>query len=481
MTPRALRVPRSSKTLKQPPPIIPDDVAQYFSTDTELDRRLGLPEAFSIVVGRIIGSGIFRTPGPIMAAVGLSVGLFFGVWVLGAVATILGAFLYAEMVAMMPRSGGPYAFLRTAYHPLWAFLRGWAMFFVSETGAIAAVAVVFAEYGNALFEVAYGAPYSRLTEVLIALGLIWALTSANTFGVMLGGLMQDAFSLVKLLALGAVIGIGFAKAGTPAHFTGSIWPETFDWTTLVALGAGLRYAFFAYSGWEGPTYIAEEVKNPRRTLPLALFLGISGIMVLYIAANGAYLYQLSPAAMAESQTVAVDVMTQTVGASGGILISLAIMMNTFGNVSAQVMVKSRTWYAMARDGLFPRWLARIHPKYKTPNRALFVQGAWASVLLVAVGFAEEAYDTLIDFFSFTSTVFNISTFLAVWQLRRKYPDAERPYRVWGYPLTLILVLTIQIWFLVVTAYDKPWHSAAGVLLTCTGLLYYYRGRLFGAK
>ena len=458
-----------------------ETIAAYFTTDTELDRRLGLFEAFSIVVGRIIGSGIFRTPGPIMSTVGLSVGLFFGVWVLGAFATILGAFLYAEMVAMMPRSGGPYAFLRAAYHPLWAFLRGWAMFFVSETAAIAAVSVVFAEYGNALFTAATGAPYSRGTEVLIALGLIWSLTAANTFGVLLGGLIQDFFGIVKLLALGAVIGIGFLKGGNPAHFTAAGPGVELSWEAMIALGAGLRYAFFAYSGWEGPTYIAEEVKNPRRTLPLSLFLGISGIMVLYIAANAAYLYQLSPAQMAESRTVAVDAMQMTVGAAGGMLISVAIMLNTFGNVSAQVMVKSRTWYAMARDGLFPRWLARIHPKYKTPNRALLVQGVWASVLLVAVGFAEEAYDALIDFFSFTSTVFNISTFLAVWQLRRKFPDVQRPYKTWGYPFTLIIVLVIQTWFLFVTLYDKPLYSLAGVALTCTGLLYYYREKLFGIK
>ncbi len=459
----------------------PEEIASYFTTDTELERRLGLFEAFSIVVGRIIGSGIFRTPGPIMTAVGLSVGLFFSVWVLGALATILGAIVYAEMVAMMPRSGGPYAFLRASYHPLWAFLRGWAMFFVSETGAIAAVAVVFAEYGNALFAAATGSPYSRVVEVLIALALVWSLTGANLFGVMLGGLIQDIFGVVKLLALGAVIGIGFMKTGHPEHFTGAWWPETISWQTMVALGAGLRYAFFAYSGWEGPTYIAEEIRNPRRTLPLALMFGIAGIMVLYIAANSSYLFQLSPAQIGASRTVAVDAMQMTVGAAGGMLISLAIMVNTFGNISAQVMVKSRTWYAMARDGLFPRWLGQIHPRYKTPNRALIVQGVWASVLLVAVGTAAEAYNTLIDFFSFTSAVFNISTFLALWRLRRKFPDAERPYRAWGYPVTLIVVLAIHTWFLVVTAYDRPLESLVGVGLTATGLLYYYRERLFGRR
>jgi len=450
-----------------------NNIDDLLSTSTELNRRLGLTEAFSIVIGRIIGSGIFRTPGPIMLLVS-SVSLFYGVWIIGGVATLLGAFCYAELVAMMPRSGGPYAYLKAAYPPIWTFLRGWAMFFVSETGAIAAVALVFAEYTNAFYFNLNGVHYSRMTEVLLALTLIWILTAGNLFGVMLSGFLQDVFSFIKIIALGTVISFGFMKGGNSLHFTENFWPDQFDWSTMLVMGAALRYGFFAYSGWEGPTYIAEEVKNPRKNLPLALFLGISGVAILYLAANSAYLYQLPPSKVAASKWVAVDAMQMVAGTTGGILISLAVMLNTFGNVSTQIMVKGRTWYAMARDGMFPAFLSKIHPVYKTPNRALLVQAGWASVLLVGAGFAEHAYETVIDFFSFTSAVFNVSTFAAVWVLRRKYPDFKRSYRVWGYPFTLIIVLTIQIWFMIITLITAPLASLMGVLLSCTGLIYYFR-------
>lgn len=449
---------------------------ELFSEDTNLNRQLGLSEAFAIVIGRILGSGIFRTPAPIMILVS-SVGLFSGVWILGGIATLLGAFCYAELVAMMPRSGGPYAFLKAAYPPIWTFLRGWAMFFVSETGAIAAVALVFAGYANALWTIATGEPYSRTIEVIIALGTIWSLTLINCRGVMLGGIIQDIFSSLKVLALGAVIAVGFGFGGDFSHFTTDFMPDEFNWGTLLAFGAAMRYAFFAYSGWEGPTYIAEEVRNPRKNLPLSMLLGIAGIMLLYLAANGAYLHQLTVEELKIHKWVATEAMRVAIGTTGGVLISLAVMLNTFGNVSAQIMCKARTWYAMARDGLFIRNLNRVNPRSKTPNVALVTQAGWASILLFAAAFAENAYETIIDFFSFTSSIFNVMTFTAVFILRRKFPNQHRPYRTWGYPYTLIVVLIIQVWFMVTTLITAFIPSLLGILLTSTGLLYYFRAEI----
>lgn len=456
--------------------IEPRPAGELFSEKSELDRRLGLTEAFSILIGRIIGSGIFRTPAPIMMLVGC-VSMFYGVWILGGIATLLGAFVYAEMAAMMPKSGGPYAFLRAAYPPVWAFLRGWAMFFVSETGAIAAVSIVFAEYGNSLYKIMTGATYSRGVEVLIALGIIWALTLVNCFGVALGGKVQNVLSLLKLLALGAVIGVCFSSGGSTANFSQPFWPDEFTWGSLLAMGAAMRYAFFAFSGWEGATYVAEEVKNPRRNLPLSLILGLAGIMLIYLAANTAYLYQLPVARIIDAKWVAVDAMEMAMGGIGGILVSLAVMLNTFGSVSSQILVKARGIFAMSRDGLFFESLGKVHPKYKTPNRALLMQGCWATVLLIAAAFAAHAYETIIDFFSFTSSIFNISTFAAVWVLRKKYPDAPRYYKAWGYPVTLILVLIIQVWFMITTLITAFIPSLAGLLLTSSGLLFYYRKQI----
>lgn len=451
--------------------------ADLFSEETDLKRDLGLLESFSIVIGRIIGSGIFRTPQPIMLAVA-SVSLFYGVWVIGGIATLLGAFCYAELVAMMPKSGGPYAYLKAAYPPVWTFLRGWAMFFVSETGAIAAVALVFAEYSSSFSKLMTGHEFSHTLIFIIALAMIWILTTVNCFGVLLSGMLQNIFSFIKLIAVGMVISFGFSKMGDWQHFTTPFLPEQFNWHTMLAMGVAMRYGFFAYSGWEGATYVAEEVKNPRRNLPLSIILGIAGVMLLYLATNTAYLYQLPVEQIKQSAWVATEAMKAAIGTAGGVFIALAVMLNTFGNVNTQILCKARTWHAMSRDGLFIKPLAKIHPKYRTPNRAMLVQAFWASVLLMGAAYAGRAYETIIDFFSFTSSIFNVSTFAAVWILRKKYPDAPRPYRVWGYPVTLIIVLAIQTWFMVVTLITALIPSLLGILLTSTGLVYYYRDKIF---
>lgn len=439
----------------------------------DLDRRLGPVEAFSLVIGRIIGSGIFRTPAPIMALTG-SLGPFFGVWLIAGAATLLGAFCFSELVAMLPRSGGPYVYLRAAYGPTWAFLRGWAMFVVSETAAIAAVALVGAEYTSSLWALAGGDRFSRPVEVAVALAVVWCLTAVNCRGVGAGGRVQNVFTALKLVAIGAVIAAGLGRAGHALGFGGGAawWPARWDGAALLGMGAALRYAFFAYSGWEGATYVAEEVRDPQRNLPRSILLGISGVMVLYLAANAAYLNQLGADQIAGAKSVAADAMQVALGTAGAALIAAAVVLNTFGNVSAQVLVKARTWHAMGRDGLFPAPLGRVHPITRAPIMALVVQAAWASVLLVVAGFAANAYESIIDYFTFTSSVFNISTFAAVWVLRRKMPDAPRPVRAWGYPYSLIVVLLIQAWLMVSALITAPVASLLGVGLTATGLPYH---------
>jgi len=445
-----------------------------FSEETELKRDLGLLAAVSIVISRIIGSGIFRTPAPIMLAVGCT-SLFGLVWVLGGIVTIFGAVIYAELAAMMPRSGGPYEYLKTAYHPFWAFLRGWAMFFVSETASIAAVALIFAEYLNALWILVTGDPFGRLPLFLVAFSTIWLLTVVNLFGVHLSGIVQTFFGAVKVIAVGSIIGVAFTSwsTGNWANFTDPLFPESFTGSTILAVGAAMRYSFFAFSGWEGATYIAEEVKNPRRNLPLSLFIGIAGVMVLYLGANAAYLFQLPPEKIAQSPWVATEVMTVALGASGGILISLAVMLNTFGNVSTQILCKARTWQAMARDGMFFDSFAKLHPKYKTPNAALIGQAGWATVLLLFAMTADRSNEMMIDFFSATSTIFNIMVFASIYTLRKKYPDVHRPYRAWLYPWSLVGILAIYAAFLVITLITAFIPSLIGLGLTATGAVFYY--------
>ena len=439
---------------------------KIFEEKTELERKLGLTETLSIVINRIIGSGIFRTPAPIMF-ITASVSMFYGVWILGGIATILGALCYAELVAMMPRSGGPYVFLKAAYPPVITFLRGWAMFFVSETGAIAAVALFFSE--NAL--IALNFQSGSLPEGIMAILLVILLTAANSFGIQLSGVFQNIFSFLKVLLLVSIIGLSISQGIEKENFRDAV-DKPWTWAGIVSIFTALRYGFFAYSGWEGATYVAEEVKNPRKNLPLSLFLGIGLVMLLYLLVNTAYLNLLGPERMGNSKGVAIDSMNIVLGSAGALLVAAAIMVSTFGNVNTQILVKSRTWYAMARDKLFFNKLATIHPRYKTPNYSMFAQAAWASVLILCASFATSAYEAVIDYFSFTSSVFNVLTFASVYVLRKKYPDIQRPYQTWAYPYTLIIVLTIQVTFMLVTLITAFVPSMLGILLTMSGMIYY---------
>ena len=437
-----------------------------FEEKTELNRKLGFKETFSIVINRIIGSGIFRTPAAVMLITG-SVSVFYGVWVIGGIATLLGALCYAELVAMMPRSGGPYVFLKAAYPPYVTFLRGWAMFFVSETGAIAAVALFFSETALTILDWPQNVP----SQAFIAIVLVILLTAVNSFGIQLSGRLQNIFGFLKIAVLLSVIFFGFSKGIQTENFIDdgeSIW----SLGGMVAIFTAMRYGFFAYSGWEGATYVAEEVKNPGKNLPLSLFAGIGTVVILYLLINTAYLNLLGPTAMMKAKVVATDAMTVSLGFAGTLLVGGAILLSTFGNVNTQILVKSRTWYAMARDKLFFSSLSKIHPLYKTPNRAMYAQAGWAIVLIAFSMLAASAYEAIIDFFSFTSSVFNVLTFASVFVLRRKYPDILRPYKTWGYPYTLIVVLLIQLTFMLVTLYTAFIPSLAGIALTASGLIYY---------
>ena len=418
-----------------------------------------------------------------MALVGCT-SLFGLVWVIGGVITIFGAVIYAELTAMLPKSGGPYVFLKEAYGPFIAFIRGWAMFFVSETASIVAVALVFTEYLNAIWTIATGDPFSLLITFIISLVTIWLLTMINMYGVNFSGKAQVFFSSLKIAALGAIIGITLTSfsTGDIGNFTDQLWPENFGWHTILAIGAALRYSFFAFSGWEGATYLAEEVKKPEKTLPLSLFLGIGGVMLLYLGANLGYLFQLDVNEIIENKWVATAAMRVVMGATGGIMISIAVAINAFGNISTQILCKGRTWHAMARDGLFFNKFKNLHPKYKTPNNALLGQGFWATVLLIFAilttfyqsgAEGNNTYEIIIDFFSATGTIFNILTFASIMVLRKKWPDKNRPYRALLYPWSMIVVIVLYCVFLLITLITAFIPSLIGLALTATGSIYYY--------
>ena len=451
---------------------------------TEYKKDLGLKESVSIVINRVIGSGIFRTPAPIMALVGCT-SLFGLVWVIGGVITIFGAVIYSELTAMLPKSGGPYVFLKEAYGPYVAFIRGWAMFFVSESAPIVAVALVFTDYINAIWEITSGTPFGLPVSFTLSLLIIWGLTAINLFGVNMSGKFQVYSTILKVVAMGAIIGITLTSfsTGNVENFVNPLWPETFGWHTVLAVGAALRYSFFAFSGWEGATYMAEEVKEPHKTLPLSIFLGISGVMVLYLGANLGYLFQLDVDAIIENKSVASAAAKVALGATGGILISAAVAINAFSNISSQILCKGRTWHAMARDGLFFEKFKELHPVFKRPNNAMIGQGLWVTVLLVCSylasdlqpsGGSSNAYEVMIDYFSATSTIFNLLTFGSIYILRKKWPDKNRPYKALFYPWSMIVVLILYSMFLIITLITAFIPSLIGMALTASGTLYYFK-------
>jgi len=278
---------------------------------------------------------------------------------------------------------------------------------------------------------------------------------------------------LKIIAIGSIIGVSIVSGGRVSHFTDNFWPDSFGWETLFAFGAALRYSFFAFSGWEGASYLADEVKNPDRNLPLSMLLGICGVLLLYFGANAAYIYQLPLDAVRSSKWVAADAMKAALGGAGGILISFAVMLNTFGNVGTQILTKARGWQVMAADGLFFGILAPISKRYNTPNHSLVGQAVWASLLLVFAGIAKNSYEAIIDFFAANGAIFNIMTFYSIYILRKKYPDLPRPYRAWLYPYSMILIIAVYALYLLVTLITAFEYSMIGILLTSSGLVYYY--------
>ncbi|GIX42771.1 MAG: amino acid transporter [Leptospiraceae bacterium] len=439
-------------------------------------RELGLKESLAIIIGRIIGSGIFKTPAPIMLLSG-SIITFFGTWIIGGILTILSAMLYAEMVATFPKSGGPYEYLKKAYHPIVPFLRGWAMFFVSETSSIVIVSIVFSEYLLKVLMILYNINGNFLLEMSFTIMLIWIFTFLNCYGLKFSGWLQNILSLLKIFALFYIFIICFNNQ--PTNIATYINFDDFSLSSFfMGIGASLRYAFFAYSGWEGATYVAEEVKNPSKNLPISLFLGIICVIILYLITNLAYLSQLSPEELANSKFVAADAIQKALGDLAALIICIIIIINTASNVNAQIFTKSRTWHAMARDGLFFSFLKNLN-KNSLPVSSLIFQGFWATVLTLLayssyfLKSSVSIYDRIIDFFSFTSAVFNVLTIIAVLILRKKYPNVYRPYKVrFLYPIFFI-VLSIYGFYSFYTLYTAFYESLIGILLTLTGLIYWY--------
>jgi len=466
------------------------------SEDHQFQRHLRLFDATMLVVGSMIGSGIFFGLS-IMAAWVQTPGILVGLWVFGGLFTLLGAICCAELAAMFPHAGGQYVFLREAYGNFWAFLFGWTQLLVIQTGFNAAVAIAFAKYLGALLpslgeaQVLLRVPLAELLPAagqshlprgllhldvnsaqVVACGVIALLTAVNIRGVREGALVQNLFTVLKMLALAALIVAGLCRSGGGDHFFPLVEPLPGSLALqagfLAGLAVALSKALFAYDAWYTVTFVAEEVHESHRTLPRALLIGTLLVMGLYVLTNVAYLKVLPIdriAAVPENR-VAEQVAVTLFGSVGSTLVIVAILVSTFGCLNGLILGGARVCYAMAREGLFLRPCARLSPR-KTPVAALLYQGAWSMVLALS-----GSYSELLTYTTFASVLFGGLTVAAVYRLRRTQPDRPRPYRCWGYPLTPALYLAICGAFLVYVVQGDPRSTGVGLLLVLTGIPFY---------
>jgi APA family basic amino acid/polyamine antiporter len=432
-----------------------------------LARTLGLREATSIVVGGIIGSGIFVSPA-IAAREAGAPGLALVVWIVAGIVATAGALCYAELAAAIPETGGTYVFLQRAYRaPLIAFLFGWAGFFASFPGPIAAVATAFAEYATVIL--APIMPYGPLEKRILAVAVILALTAVNFVSAAGGGRLQNVATALKVLALAGVVFVGLLFGRPDLGRLGPLLPAGKSAAALIpAFGTALIPAFFAYNGWTYASYVGGELREPEKNLPRAILGGVGIVIVVYLAVNLTVLAVVPFDRLVGSTRPAADVLALAVGPAGGVAIAIAVMVSTLGAANAVLLSCSRSYFAMAKDGLFFRAFDRVHPRFGTPANAVLAQGVIAAIFAWSGSFEQIlTYYAFLDFFFFTLAV------LGVMILRRTEPGLARPFRVWGYPLTPLLFLGISVWYLANTLIHRTHDSLVGIGLTLSGLPFYW--------
>jgi APA family basic amino acid/polyamine antiporter len=447
--------------------------------DEGLIRALGLGSATLLVVGTVIGSGIFLTTGG-MAALIPSPSLLLAAWVLGGVLSIAGGLTYAEMGAMFPRSGGVYVFLREAYGGLTAFLYGWASFLVVISGALAAVAVGFADY------LSYFIPALSTSRVVVSIAVPWGtfaisagqlvaaaslgvLGAVNYVGVRSGNMVNVVLTAAKVAGLSAIPIMALVAGSAAPAFTPVVPPDVAR--PLAAFGVAMIAVLWTYESWYYVTYAAGEIRHPERNLPLALVFGIGALILIYVTVNVAYLYALSIEDMKGVTRIAEKAATALMGPGGASLIALTVVLSTFGCNAAGLLGGSRVLFAMGRDGVFLPAASRVHPIYRTPHVAIVALTAWSMVLALS-----GTYEQLFTYVMFASILFSMAAGVALFILRRTQPGTARPYRAWGYPVVPALFVLGSGAFVLNTLVERPVESITGLALVALGLPVYYLSR-----
>jgi APA family basic amino acid/polyamine antiporter len=427
-------------------------------------RELGLFDATMVVIGGIIGAGIFLSPGVVAQHLDTPA-LVLAAWGAGGLIALAGAFSYAELGAIFPKAGGQYVYLRDGLHPLMGFMYGWALLLVIETGAIAAVAIIFASYALRI------AGASGAARVPLAIAAIVLLSIINYLGVKPGSRVLNVLVVLKVLALAILVGAGFVAAAHPGWWTEAREPAAHGLSTLVPFGAALVPILFSYGGWQSANYVGEEIVDPKRNLPRALILGTLAVVAIYVTVNVVYLRALGVQGLATSGAPAADAARRTFGAYGDLFISSAIAISTFGFLNLSILAPTRVYYAMSADRLFVPALARLHPRYATPSVAIVVQSTWSCILALT-----GSYDALTSYVVFADWIFFGSTVATVLTFRRLVPLSQRPadaYRAPGYPLVQILFVLIAAAVVLSVIGDTPREAAKGAGLLALGVPVYY--------
>jgi APA family basic amino acid/polyamine antiporter len=479
--------------------------------DTEFKRGLGLFDATMVVVGSMIGSGIFLVSADMGRLIG-SPGFLLVAWLVTGLLTVTAALSYGELAAMMPRAGGQYVYLREAFSPLWGFLYGWTLFLVIQTGTIAAVGVAFARFGGVLFpaisesnydylipprQIVPGYALSLSTAQLVGILLIMFLTATNMLGLQYGKIIQNVFTVAKTGALLGLIVVGLVLGynASAVKYNLAIFWEPHPTTDIAGITAATAFglfvavcvsqtgSLFSADAWNNITFTAGEVRRPRRNIPLALALGTGLVIALYLLANVTYLVTLPFPAIqhAEHDRVGTASLEQVFpGQFGAALMAAAIMVSTFGCNNGLILAGARTYFAMARDGLFFQHAGRLN-QARVPAWGLLIQGIWASLLVLPRTFSGEKYGNLygdlLDYVISAALVFYILTIAGIFRLRYTRPDAPRPYKAFGYPLVPALYIAGAATIIGVLVVYRPMTTWPGLVLVALGVPVYYLWRL----
>lgn len=442
-----------------------------------LPRKLGFLSATAVLVGSTIGSGIFRTPAVISERIDVLWLFWFG-WILGGVLALAGALTYAELAAMFPRSGGIYVFIREAFGRVPAFLFGWAELLVIRPAAYGAIAITSAEYfwriaGLSGSTPAWGLPVS--IAQLTAASFIVIVAMVNYRGLEFGALVQNVSTLLKVGALVVLIALGFmlaANATLPAP-TPEAGPDQVQPSLVSAFGLAMVSILWAYDGWADVSFLGGEVKAPQRNLPRALIIGTVTVVVLYLAANAVYLHVVPLSRMPGSPLIAADVAQAILGGGGVVFVSIAVMVSTFGTLNGSMMTGPRIFYALSEDRLFLRRLANVHPRFGTPSASI-VLAALLGVIFVCI----RTFSELADQFIIGIWPFYALAVAAIFVLRRRIPDRDRPYRTWGYPVVPALFLVAALFLLgnYMVTDTLTFSIDVGVILTGVPVYYFWASR-----